>query len=196
MRSWCGMVQPESLLEGLLAFLDAGPKDHHITLSHKRPRGSSSPPKTKAILDLGENKEEDEEVQRALAASMESMKESSVMAGRDNKDADFAVNWQETALPKRPAYPTLPEEPKAERNLLCRVGVRLPDGRRVQRNFFRTDPIQLLWSFISAQLKEDETKPFRLTQAIPGASKNLDYESNSTFEESGLANSMISVTWD
>lgn len=56
--------------------------------------------------------------------------------------------------------------------------------------------LKLLWSFISAQLGEDETKTFRLTQAIPGASKILDYESNSTFEESGLANSMISVTWD
>ncbi|BAT75159.1 hypothetical protein LR48_Vigan01g154300 [Vigna angularis] len=196
MRSWIGMVEPESLLEGLLAFLDAGPKDHHITLSHKRPRGSSSPPKSKALVESNENKEEDEEIQRALAASMESMKESTAMAGRENKDADVVVNGQETTLAKRPTYPPLPEEPKAERNLLCRVGVRLPGGQRVQRNFLRTDPIQLLWSFISTQLGEDETRPFRLTHAIPGASKNLDYESNSTFQESGLANSMISVTWD
>lgn len=56
--------------------------------------------------------------------------------------------------------------------------------------------LKLLWSFIAVQLGEDETRAFRLTHAIPGASKNLDYESNSTFEESGLANSMISVTWD
>ncbi|KAK7262138.1 hypothetical protein RJT34_29699 [Clitoria ternatea] len=196
MRSWCGMVQPESLLEGLLAFLDAGPKDHHTTLSHKRPRGGPSPPKMKAVVDSDESKEEDEEIQRALAASMESMKESTAMAEKDNKGVDVSANGKETALAKRPAYPTLPEEPKAERNLLCRVGVRLPDGCRVQRNFLRTDPIQLLWSFISTQLGEDETKLFRLTHAIPGASKTLDYESNSTFEESGLANSMISVTWD
>ena len=67
-----------------------------------------------------------------------------------------------------------------------------------------SDPLfllKLLWSFIAVQLKEDETKPFKLTHEIDGASKNLDYESNSTFEESGLANSglegsMISVTWD
>lgn len=56
--------------------------------------------------------------------------------------------------------------------------------------------LKLLWSFISAQLGEDETNSFRLTHAIPGASKILDYEINSTFQESGLANSMISVTWD
>ncbi|KAI4313422.1 hypothetical protein L6164_026406 [Bauhinia variegata] len=190
MRSWVGMVQPESLLEGLLPFLDAGPKDHHITLSHKRPRESSSPPKTKE-----ERNEEDEEIQRALAASMESMKESSAAAVREN-DANFAVKDQEKELPKRPTFPPLPEEPKGDKSLLCRVGVRLPDGRRVQRNFLRTDQIQLLWSFCAAQLGEDERKPFRLTQAIPGASKTLDYKNNLTFDESGLANSMISLTWD
>ena len=55
---------------------------------------------------------------------------------------------------------------------------------------------QLLWSFCFSQLEEAETRPFRLTHAIPGASRSLDYNSQSTFEESGLANSMISVTWD
>lgn len=45
---------------------------------------------------------------------------------------------------KEPAYLPLPEEPKGERNLICRVGVRLPDGRRVQRNFLLTDPVQVM----------------------------------------------------
>ncbi|XP_054824630.1 plant UBX domain-containing protein 7 isoform X2 [Prosopis cineraria] len=136
MRIWSGMVQPESLLEGLLAFLDAGPKDHHNTLSHKRPRESSSPPKIK------DESNEDEEVLKALALSMEGMKESSVLAGTD-KDAESVDQGQETGLPSRPTYPPLPEEPKGDKNLLCRVGVRLPDGCRVQRNFLRTDPIQI-----------------------------------------------------
>ncbi|MCL7035059.1 hypothetical protein MKW94_023947 [Papaver nudicaule] len=93
-------------------------------------------------------------------------------------------------------YPDLPEEPKVDKTLLCRIGVRLPDGRRLQRNFLKTDPLQLLWSFCSSQLDEAESRSFQLTQAIPGASKTLDYESKQTFEESGLSNSMISVTWD
>lgn len=96
-----------------------------------------------ALVDPDESKEEDEEVQRALAASMESMKESTAMAGSENKDADVAVIGQETTLAKRPTYAALPEEPKTDRSLLCRVGVRLPDGRRVQRNFLRADPIQV-----------------------------------------------------
>lgn len=64
-----------------------------------------------------------------------------------------------------------------------------------------TDPhclyaLQLLWSFCYSELKEVDKRPFRLTQAIPGASKSLDFDVNSTFEESGLANSMVSVTWE
>lgn len=189
MHSWFGMVQPERLLEDLLPFMDGGPKDHHVTLSHKRPRESSLiPPKVKE-----EDYDEDEEVQRALAVSLEGMQEAVKSSSEDNnKDAKSTENEEE----KRPAYPPLPEEPKGDRNLLCRIGVRLPNGRRCQRNFFRTDPIQLLWSFCSSQLEEGETKAFKLTHAIPGASKSLEYDTQMTFEESGLANSMISVTWD
>lgn len=129
----------------------------------------------------------------------------------------------ETYLSEKPNYPTLPEEPKGDRSLLCRVRVRLPDGRTCQRNFLRSDPIQvnsffsvvhylpfcwcqffagihgaflqLLWSFCSSQLDEGETRQFRMMQAIPGASNSLDYESKLTFEESGLSNSVVSVTW-
>ncbi|KAM1520511.1 hypothetical protein ACFX10_010885 [Malus domestica] len=190
MRSWNGMVHPDRFLEDLLLFLDSGPRDHHVTLSNKRPRETAHPQKTKE-----ETNEEDEEMQRALAASMEGMKETSGTISKD-KDEIITDKEEETSSIKMPTYPPLPEEPKGDRNLLCRVGVRLPDGRRVQRNFLRIDPIQLLWSFCYSQLKEAEARPFQLTQAIPGASKNLDYDCQSTFEESGLANSMVSVTWE
>ncbi|XP_023539888.1 plant UBX domain-containing protein 7-like [Cucurbita pepo subsp. pepo] len=188
MHSWFGMVQPERLLEDLLPFMDGCPKYHHVTLSHKRPRESSlTPPKVKE-----EDHEEDEEVQRALAVSLEGIKEMVKLSSEDNKDAKTTEKEEE----RRPTYPPLAEEPKGDRNLLCRIGVRLPNGRRCQRNFLRTDPIQLLWSFCSSQLEEGETKLFKLTHAIPGATEFLDYDTKMTFEESGLANSMISVTWD
>ncbi|XP_021280280.1 plant UBX domain-containing protein 7-like [Herrania umbratica] len=178
MRSWCGMVQPESLLEDLLRFMDGGPRDYHATLSHKRPRGSSIAPQQKVRMSTDETME-DEEMRRAAAASLENVKDK-----------------EEPCSTKKPTYPPLPEEPKGDKSLLCRVGVRLPGGCRVQRNFLRTDSIQLLWSFCYAQLGEAESKPFRLTQPIPGASKSLDYDSQLTFEESGLANSMITVAWE
>lgn len=44
---------------------------------------------------------------------------------------------------EKPVYPPLPEEPQGKREVLCRVGIRLPDGRRIQRNFLLTDPIQV-----------------------------------------------------
>ncbi|KAB1206367.1 UBX domain-containing protein 7 [Morella rubra] len=175
MRSWSGMVQPERLLEDLLPFMDGGPKDHHISLSNKRPRESSftSPPKRK-----DQTNEEDEKMVQALPATTESMKDSCGVTAKD-KDATV-IDKEETCSRKNPTYPPLPEEPKGNRSLLCRVGFRLPDGRRVQRNFLRSDPVQAI----------------SLDQAIPGASKTLDFDSESTFEESGLANSMISVPWD
>ncbi|KAK1385339.1 UBX domain-containing protein [Heracleum sosnowskyi] len=183
MRSWKGMVQPETLLEDLIPFMDGSPKDHHASLSNNR---------TRETFQAYGSKEEDEELLLALAASMEGIEESSGVS----KDIDISNAEEEMCKTKKPTYPPLPEEPKADRNLLCRVGVRLPDGRRVQRNFLLTDPIQLLWSFCNSQLDEADARHFRLNQAIPGASKFLEYESNLTFDESGLSNSMISVTWD
>ncbi|XP_031120603.1 plant UBX domain-containing protein 7-like [Ipomoea triloba] len=93
-------------------------------------------------------------------------------------------------------YPDLPEEPlMSDANLVCRVGIRLPDGRRLQRSFLRSDPVQLLWSFCHLHVG---TKPFRLVPAgVPGAPRVvLEYTTKMSFEESGISNSMIIVTWD
>ncbi|GER28725.1 UBX domain-containing protein [Striga asiatica] len=192
MHSWRGMVQPETLLEDLLRFMDNSPSDLHVTQSHKRPRESfRAPTHVQSIpgKSIVEDEDEDEELQHALAVSLENSKE----FNGDMKEVSHA-NAEEKV--QKPVYLPLPEEPKGDKSILCRVGVRLPDGRRVQRNFFRTDPVQLLWSFCYSELKEDGTKSFRLTQAIPGASKSLDFNDKSTFEESGLGNSMVSVTWE
>ncbi|CAH2052912.1 unnamed protein product [Thlaspi arvense] len=95
-------------------------------------------------------------------------------------------------------FPELPEEPSSgsNRSVLCRICVRLPDGRKVQRNFLRSESVQLLWSFCYSQIDQSERKkPFKLIQAFPGEYKTLYYGSNTSFEQSGLANSLISVTW-
>lgn len=84
--------------------------------------------------------DEDEELQRALAASMESTKD---FRGVTAENKDVTATDEEETSSKKPKYPPLPDEPKGDKNLLCRVGFRLPDGRRVQRNFFRVDPIQV-----------------------------------------------------
>lgn len=194
MRLWCGMIEPETLLEDLVPFMDGGPREHLASLSKKRPRGSSLTPHSKTKVD--DTNEEDEELQRAVAASLENMNESSDKATLEEKTATLPEKDETCSSNTMPAFPPLPEEPNGDRSVLCRVGVRLPNGQRLQRNFLKTDPIQLLWSFCYSQLEESERKPFKLTQPIPGAAKTLEYESNLTFEQSGLANSMISVTWE
>ncbi|XP_009599661.1 plant UBX domain-containing protein 7-like [Nicotiana tomentosiformis] len=93
-------------------------------------------------------------------------------------------------------YPPLSEEPKGDKNLICRVAIRLFDGRRIQRNFLKTDSIKLLWSYCCVEFEEAETRPFRFRQVFPGSVKFLEYDSNLTFEESDLNNSIVSVTWE
>ncbi|XP_078448515.1 UBX domain-containing protein isoform X2 [Wolffia australiana] len=168
-RGWHGMVHPDRLLEDLLPFMDRGPQEHHVLLPHKRPRESAE---KRTAADVPPKEEEKPPVE------------------------DKTIDTTATAAEKL-VYPPLPEEPQAKRELLCRVGIRLPDGRRIQRNFLLSDPIQLLWSLCASQLGEEGTsKPFKFTQAIPGASRRLSFDDQLSFAESGLANSMISLAWE
>lgn len=99
-----------------------------------------------------EVKDEDEEVLLALAASMENMKDPIKVTSKDEVDAtEKTVEKEESnqTVANKPRYLPLPEEPKGDRSLLSRVGIRLPDGRRLQRNFLRTDPIQVIRVFQS-----------------------------------------------
>ncbi|XP_010488436.1 PREDICTED: plant UBX domain-containing protein 12-like isoform X2 [Camelina sativa] len=95
-------------------------------------------------------------------------------------------------------FPHLPEEPTNrdfDQSVLCRIRVRLPDGRITQRSFLKSESVQLLWSYCNSQIDESERKLFKLIQAFPGDYKTLHYGSNTTFEQSGLANSVVSVSW-
>ncbi|KAJ4897649.1 Plant UBX domain-containing protein 12 [Raphanus sativus] len=125
---------------------------------------------------------------------------------RQKRSSDIAVATESTTtttttclFPKADiGYPELSEEPNSDwdRSVLCRICVRLPDGRRVQRNFLNSESVQLLWSFCYSQIDQSERNmPFKLFQAVPGYYKTLYYGSYTSFEQSGLANSLISVTW-
>ena len=98
-----------------------------------------------ALVVAYETNEEEEEIILALGASVEGMKLTMTKdsSGMIAKDKDVTVTEEEKACSKKLAYPPLPEEPKGDRNLLCRVGFHLPDGRSLQRNFFQTDSIQV-----------------------------------------------------
>ncbi|CAE6127054.1 unnamed protein product [Arabidopsis arenosa] len=174
---WFGKVPPEALLreallpEALLVFLypfmDSGPREHFTSLAKKQPR-------------------------RSLAASFDdyNMEETS--------DDQSMISTEEVVL--LPKFPPLPEEPeRGNFSCNCGVGIDLPNGQRIMRYFLKTDTIQLLWSFCYSRLtKSERKKPFKLTRLIPGQSKTitLEYESNLTFEQSGVANSLVFATWE
>jgi UBX domain-containing protein 7 len=86
--------------------------------------------------------EEDEELARAVAAFLEQSKE---VPGESDATDDMAEPEEEDepCTNIKLDYPLLPEEPTGSRDLLCRVAIRLPDGRRIQRNFLHTDPIKV-----------------------------------------------------
>ncbi|KAI3467959.1 hypothetical protein Pfo_024622 [Paulownia fortunei] len=105
MCSWRGMVQPENLLEDLLPFMDGNPSDHHVSLSHKRPRESSQAPIPHLQPISDDNSEEDEELERALAASVENKE----IDRGDPKEVDDASVEEKG---KKPAYLPLTEEPR------------------------------------------------------------------------------------
>ncbi|TVU16503.1 hypothetical protein EJB05_40071 [Eragrostis curvula] len=194
MRGWNGMVHPDRLLEDLLPYLEKGPKDHHAVQPQKRPRQVDQD-STMGKQGKTSVMDEDEELARAVAASLEQGKE---VAGESDATDDMAETEEEDepSLNIKLDYPPLPEEPTGSRDLLCRVAVRLPDGRRIQRNFLHTDPIKLLWSLCCPKLEDGEKRPFHFVQTIPGASQILEFGSDLTFKEAGLANSMINLLWD
>ncbi|CAN6844175.1 unnamed protein product, partial [Brassica oleracea] len=97
-------------------------------------------------------------------------------------------------------YPELSDEPNShlDKSVLCRICVRLPDGIRVQKSFLKSESVQLLLSFCYSQSQIDQSernKPFKRFQTIRVYYKNLYYGSYTSFEQSGLANSLVSVTW-
>lgn len=86
------------------------------------------------------SKEEDENTKAAsAAASLEDVKDSAIETGKE----DGTAEEEEISTSSKREFPPLPDEPKVGRSLLCRVAVRLPDGRRAQRSFLQTDPVQV-----------------------------------------------------
>lgn len=204
MRAWEGMIGAERLLEDLVPYMDKGPMEQK-QLSfppQKRPRESKSAadaPRTRSDW------EEDEELRQALAASLHDTRDDS-QATADTVSSDRNVECladgpilpKETVTDAKRNHPVLPEEPQLTDATVCRVAVRFPDGKRGQRRFLRSDPIQLLWSFCCSQVKEaSDGRSFRLTHTIPGIMGGLlDYDRQISIGDAGLGNSMLAMTWE
>lgn len=93
------------------------------------------------LFVLDKEVEDDEELMRAIAASLEDGKGASRPPVID--DEPKPEKDSETSLNGEMIYPPLPEEPKSSREL-CKIGIRLPDGRRIRRNFLPTDSTKVV----------------------------------------------------
>ncbi|XP_024004916.1 putative plant UBX domain-containing protein 14 [Eutrema salsugineum] len=180
MRSWSGVIEAKSFLEDLVKYMDSGPHEHNASLT------SNKRIKTEKVCY--------ESDQTSTCQDMSTFWDNFFEESSNNIDHILFESVEDDTFL---GFPVLTEEPKGDcdRSVVCSLCIRFPDGRRKQRNFLKTEPVQLLWSFCYSQMGESEKKAFKLVQAIPGASKTLDYGANATFDQSGLANSLISVTW-
>ncbi|CAH8306625.1 unnamed protein product [Eruca vesicaria subsp. sativa] len=180
LRSWSGVIDAQSFVKDLMNYTVSTPHQYVASLTSKT--------HTSDHIETPSSGSKFEESETCSSTNYDDVVESVEPKTLPTHEEE------ETCL----EYPALTEEPKGEcdKSLVCSLCVRFPDGRRKQRRFLKSEPIQLLWSFCYSQMVESDMKAFKLVQAIPGASKTLEYGANATFEQSGLANSIVSVTWE
>ncbi|KAK9817646.1 hypothetical protein WJX72_000123 [[Myrmecia] bisecta] len=93
------------------------------------------------------------------------------------------------------AQAALPAEPAVGDPDGCRVAVRLSDGRRVQRRFFRSAAVQSLFDFCISECAEAAAgRRFSLAHAGPGGATPLT-DLSQTLEQAGAANAMLVMQW-
>ncbi|XP_019086172.1 PREDICTED: plant UBX domain-containing protein 16-like [Camelina sativa] len=217
MGMWSGVIEYDSLYEELMKFTDAGPHEYIASLIRDRRTETTETCLSSNIAyeipapSWGEEFDGKEDTwsssnnnnqvaDPSLEQEYEDGDEWETRSSCSDNSDDFVPPFigeeytesDEACL----EFPVLTEELKGDcdPSVLCSLCIRFPDGRRKPRKFLKSEPIQLLWSFCYSHMDESEKKAFKLVQAIPGASKTLDYGADITFDQSGLANSMISVT--
>ncbi|KAL0857213.1 hypothetical protein Bca101_062367 [Brassica carinata] len=166
MGMWSGVIEAQSFVEDLSWFLEAGPHDHIDSLiRNRRPENQTCSASNHTVPSWGD------------------MVDPSLGPG---------AHWVE--------LPDLTEEPKVDcdESLVCSLCVQFPDGRRKQRRFLKNEPVKLVWSFCCSLVEESDelnaVNAFKMVHDIPGDSKTLHPDQlYGTFEESGLANSIISL---
>ncbi|KAI3424405.1 hypothetical protein D9Q98_009957 [Chlorella vulgaris] len=125
-------------------------------------------------LDGGSEMEEEEEDEAAATA------------------AGGAVPAQSAAEVQAAAAARLPQEPSDGSG--CRIAVRLPDGRRLQRRFPTGSPVAAAYDlFLSLCQEAAEGRRFSLSQAVPGAPVLEDQQQ--AMKEAGLSGSMLVLKW-
>jgi len=66
---------------------------------------------------------------------------------------------------------------------VCSIGIRLPNGQRLQRNFYANTKLQSLYDYVEANGDLQEQHNFQLVMALP---RQVYSRRNETLEEAGL----------
>lgn len=191
MRSWEGALNSSAFLEDLLPYMDAGPLEGRQPT--RPPLKKSREVEQRVSADAGKSSlVEDDDLQRALAASMAPPDAHSPLelpAATEEKASDQSARGHGST-----DLEPLPDEPEPGAGA-TRVALRLPDGRRLQRRFLKADPVKYLRAFCCQSLEEAAMgRPFKLSLSFPGAPP-VDLSSSASLDSLGFLNSQISMTW-
>lgn len=212
-RMWTGFLEPDRMIEDLVPFLDhsfSDPAAAMLATSQLKRKHSQNQEQ-----ELPRALTEDEELEAALAASLHTAGPSDSAPAVAPAEAPAAAPAAATAAAdemiedaeaagsgagvspehlQAQALASLGMEPGASDPEACRVGFRLPDGRRTERRFASSAHVQLLHTFCRANDPEAAAgRAFYLCEPYPGAPELADL--TSTIAAANLANSMVVMKW-
>lgn len=184
-KSWNVQLSPADFLMEVTDFLDAN------SLSDWSASGPPPPkkPKSKTVSEMSE----EEQLNAALAASMESSEE--------NELVEAAMRESEKLAEASKLQPQQPPEAEGVDGVIAQVNVEPPagdanatriqirnsaDGTRQVRRFYKCDSIRSLFAFIKASVTEE---PFDLKFHRESLALKLDQ----TISDAGLENASITI---
>jgi hypothetical protein len=126
-----------------------------------------------------------EETAAAAKRDAEEQAEAEAAVAAAEEQAAAATAAEERDIAIAAASDALPDEPAAGEEGVVDVAIKMPDGRRVRRRFFKTHPLQAIFSFL-VSLEHLEAGTFRLAAQYPRRLFENHAEGAPTLEAAGL----------
>lgn len=184
MKRWSGFVDAARLAEDLVPFMDTPFDDP----------GAACLAASSFRKKYGESVQSLDSLPSAPAEEVPALqkhKDKPTNAAPSEQCEDIMSKEQAMAIQDE-ALVSLPEENESN---ACKMAIRLPDGKRIQRKFPRDCPVSALSTWcISQSLDAAAGKEFVLTQSVPGA-QNIDIHAQMSIEEAGIADCMLQMRW-
>lgn len=184
MKRWTGYVDASRLAEELVPFMDTAfddPGAATLAASSFRKRFGENMKESGHLSDPVEGREASGAPQTSQELQAAPVKQDSGLL-----DEQRAVQAQDEARA------LLPLETES---IICRIALRLPEGKRIQRKFPQNTPVSMLRTWcVSENLDAAAGREFFLSQPVPG-SNPIDLEGQMSIQEAGLADCMLQMRW-